>query len=223
DKTALVRFDPRSLTRDTTRTKLVIQQIKINDENICWYNLLNDPKLGSGGQFEATKNTINKVEEVTTFGRLLSDRERREMRQKFSNIQFSGVSKWYFLPENLVLPFSNNTIGFRFNAIETSKNFLMMYQYMLEGYDSDWTPLAHKTTASFSHLPEGTYTFKLKCRNHDGVWGMPIAFTFSVLPPWWRTWWMYAVYVGLAGSIFFGIIKVREQKLKGEKLILEET
>jgi ligand-binding sensor domain-containing protein/signal transduction histidine kinase len=223
DKTALVRFDPNALIKDTTRAKLVIQQIKINDENICWSDLLKDNSLGDGLHVESTKNVFNKVEQVTTFGRLLSDKERVEMQQKFNSIRFSGVSKWYFLPENLVLPYSNNTISFRFNAIETSKNFLMMYQYMLEGYDNDWTPLSNKTTASFSYLSEGTYTFKLKSRNHEGVWSTPIAFTFSVLPPWWRTWWMYAIYVGLAGSIFFGIIKVREQKLKGEKLILEET
>jgi ligand-binding sensor domain-containing protein/signal transduction histidine kinase len=222
-KTALVRFDPSALTRDTTRVKLVIQQIKIDDQNICWHELLTDNEVHNKSKLEADTTTLNRVEEVNTFGRLLHHKERVEMKKRFKDIQFSGVTKWYFLPENLVLPYSNNNISFSFNAIEISRNFLITYQYMLEGYDKDWTPLASKTTASFSHLPEGTYTFKLKSRNYEGVWSTPIAYTFSVLPPWWRTWWMYVLYVGLAGSLFFSVIKWREQKLKGEKLILEET
>jgi ligand-binding sensor domain-containing protein/signal transduction histidine kinase len=223
DKTALVRFDPRALTRDTTRAKLVIQQIKINDEPISWNSLLNRNEVGNPSTLTANTTAPNQVEEATIFGRLLSDEERTAMQLKFKHIQFSGVTKWYFLPENLVLPYVNNNISFSFNAIETSKNFLVEYQYMLAGYDNDWGPLSTQASANFTHLTEGTYTFKLKARTYEGVWAVPINYTFTVLPPWWRTWWMYAVYVGLTGLLFFGIIKVREQKLEAEKLILEET
>ena len=46
-------------------------------------------------------------------------------------------------------------------------------------------------------LQEGKYTFKVKARSPDGVWSEPISYSFTVLPPWHRTWWAYSLY-GLA-------------------------
>ncbi|MBI4645528.1 MAG: SpoIIE family protein phosphatase [Bacteroidia bacterium] len=43
-----------------------------------------------------------------------------------------------------------------------------------------------------------------------------------VIPPWYRTWWMYSIYVLVLGSGFWVLIKWRERKLKREKEILEE-
>ena len=66
---------------------------------------------------------------------------------------------------------------------------------MLEGYDKDWSPVSTKYTANFGNISEGTYTFRVKALNPDGIWSEPVTYTFRVLPPWWRTWWMYTAYV----------------------------
>jgi len=68
------------------------------------------------------------------------------------------------------------------------------YQYMLEGQDETWSPITKKTDVSYGNLYEGEYTLLLKAQSPSGVWNNPVKYTFTVLPPWYRTWWMYTVY-----------------------------
>jgi class 3 adenylate cyclase len=99
---------------------------------------------------------------------------------------------------------------------------MVRYQYMLEGYDKEWSPITDKTSATFGNMNEGTYTFKLKARSPEGVWSKPVTYSFKVLPPWWRTWWMYTFY---ALGFLFGLrvfTKYRERALIQEKEKLEE-
>jgi len=125
-------------------------------------------------------------------------------------------------PEHLVLPYQHNNVTFNFAAIEPVRPFLMRYQYKLVGYEDGWSPLTTQTSATFDNIYEGKYTFQLKAESPDGIWSAPIIYTFKVLPPWWRTWWMYTIYVFLFLSFIVSFIKWRERKLKKEKTILEE-
>ena len=138
------------------------------------------------------------------------------MRHRFSDIKFDSITPFYPLPENLVLPYNHNSITFDFVAIEPARHFLVRYQYMLEGYDKDWSPVTDKTSATFGNIYEGMYTFKLKARSPDGVWSEPISYTFKVLPPWYRTWWAYlflfTVYWQYLGFYSLPFPKTEEEK-----------
>ncbi len=214
DKTALVRFDLKEIHENKNAPNLILQSIKINNDDICWYVL------------KQNKNHIDSLamfnEEIVVFKRPLSDSEREIMYDKYSSIAFDSILKFYFIPNNLVLPYKNNNITFEYAAIETSRPFLVKYQYMLEGYDKDWNPVTNKTSASFGNIPEGTYTFKLRACSPDGIWSKTTSYTFEVLPPWYRVWWMYIVYLLLFFSIIGWFIKKREKNLNDEKEKLEQ-
>ena len=68
---------------------------------------------------------------------------------------------------------------------------------MLEGYDKDWSPVTNRSNATFGNISEGSYTFKLKARGANGIWTEPVIYPFRVLPPWWRSWWAYGIYISL--------------------------
>jgi len=184
DKTGLVRFDYEAVHRNLNPPTVVLQNLKVNKEAICWYDL--DRKQ---------KDSATLVQqEAMTYGKPLTPYMRDSIQRIFGNVQFDGITGFYPLPENLVLPYRNNNVTFSFIAVEPSRNFLVQYQYILQGYDEDWSPVTEKTEASFGNIYEGEYTFKLKARNPDGVWSQPIEYKFRVLPPLWRTWWMYTIY-----------------------------
>ncbi|MBK8498345.1 MAG: hypothetical protein IPL52_05895 [Flavobacteriales bacterium] len=143
------------------------------------------------------------------------------MQQRFSDISFSGITPWYYLPEGLVLPYAHNSISFDVNAIETVRNQMVNYRYFLEGYDKDWSSPTQETSVTFGNIREGTYTFKVKAQNPEGIWGNEVSYTFNVLPPWYRTWWMYVIYGVIALLLIRGYVMWRERKLKQEKVILE--
>jgi ligand-binding sensor domain-containing protein/serine phosphatase RsbU (regulator of sigma subunit) len=212
DKTALVRFDYKAINKNIKPLALVIQSIKINGETICWYNL--DKNLNDS----ATKAQ----QEMMTYAKALSANERDGFSSRFGKIQFDSISKFYPLPKHLILPYKHNHISFEFAAIEPALPYLVKYQYILEGYDKEWSPLTHKTEASFGNIYEGTYTFKLKAQSPFGIWSEPISYTFKVLPPWWRTWWMYTVYAIIAVALILSIVWWNGRKLKARAEELKE-
>jgi ligand-binding sensor domain-containing protein/signal transduction histidine kinase len=231
DKTGVVRFDYASLNKNPQPPKMFIQSIKINNENICWHDLLpsDSHRDFSNEKTDSITTPKNITEEVTSFGRILSNEERESMFQKFGDLQFDGITKFYPIPENLVLPYKNNNLTFDFAAIEPAKPYLLRYRYLLEGYDNDWSPITTKTTATFGNIYEGTYTFKVKAQftglNAKGAeeWSEPITYTFKVLPPWWRTWWMYGIDTIAVFILLFGIYHWRTASHRKDKERLEQT
>ncbi len=216
----LVRFDYKEVNKSTEPPVAFIQSLKIQEEKICW-NTLKSALFGKQNNREDSLATIN--EEATIFNHVLTDAQRNEMHEKFADIKFDSIRNFYPVPENLVLPYTHNNITFDYGAIETGKPQLVRYQYFLAGYDNRWGPVTDKSTATFGNIYEGTYTFKLKAQSPDGIWSEPILYTFRVLPPWYRTWWMYCSYVfvvSIAGALFF---RWRTAALRKEKEILERT
>ncbi|RLD53719.1 MAG: hypothetical protein DRJ05_15970, partial [Bacteroidetes bacterium] len=133
------------------------------------------------------------------------------------------------LPENLVLPHNKNHLTFEFVGITMVSPDRVKYKYMLENFDNDWTPMIASGVATYSNTPPGDYIFKVKSSNSDGVWNdLPVDFKFTVLPPFWKTWW----FLTLTGLFIFGIIyliyytrlhNIKSQKVKLQKLVDEKT
>jgi signal transduction histidine kinase/ligand-binding sensor domain-containing protein len=224
DKTMLVRFDPSALHINNNSPTLFIQSIKVNEENICWNDIIKKSKVRSEvlGGAECIINPANIVEEVTTMGKVLTGPERENMRLHFGGIKFDSITRFNHIPENLILPYRHNKITFEFGAIEVDKPNSVQYQYILIGYDKEWSPVLKKTSATFGNISEGTYTFKVKAQSPNGVWCTPVTYTFKVLPPWYRSWWAYLVYT-LAFLLALRIFsKYRERRLRAEKEKLEK-
>jgi ligand-binding sensor domain-containing protein/signal transduction histidine kinase len=222
DKTALVRFDYSTLNKSALPPSVFIQSVKINDEKICWNNLLSKtPKERVWN--DSTSKAPYITEEVITFGRELNENERDTMRLKFGGLKFDGITPFYPLPEKLELPYEHNNITFDFVAIEPARPFLVRYQYMLQGYDNEWRPITEKTSATFGNIFEGTYTFILKVQSPEGIWSEPIKYSFTVLPPWFRTWWAYVIYAFTTFILLYGIYRWRTASLHKNREILEQT
>lgn len=205
----IVRFNPAAINRDKRLPKLFIQKVKINEENISWNSLKNH-----------NDSLITLNEEALIYGNRLDDEEKSTLFKNLEGITFSEVRNWYQIPEDLVLPNHLNNISFEFLAVETERNFLVKYQYALIEYAStidlekvEWSPLSSKTLANYNNLWEGKYTFLVKAIMPEGKRTPIQTYHFKVLPPWWRTWWMYGFY----GLTFIGIM-VLIVRLNGRRL-----
>ncbi|HBS87497.1 MAG: hypothetical protein A2W91_00475 [Bacteroidetes bacterium GWF2_38_335] len=127
------------------------------------------------------------------------------------------------LPVNLVLPYDKNHITFEFVASSLTIPEKVKYQVMLEGLDTDWSPPRSKNEAEYPALPPGDYTFKVRACNNDGIWEeVPTTITFTIKPPFWKTWWFYTIVVITILIIIYIFIKRREAALRRDKMILEE-
>ena len=128
EKTALVRFDPSALHSNKNAPTLLIKSIKVNEENICWNDLSRKPKVKSqkSSEIDSMVTPAYITEEVTTIGKAITERERDSMKNKFSEIEFDGITRFYSIPEHLVLPYGLNYITIDFNAVETDKPKLVI-------------------------------------------------------------------------------------------------
>jgi len=98
----------------------------------------------------------------------------------------------------------------------------LMYQYRMEGYDKRWSQWTKDIVEEYTGLGPGNYRFRARAKNVYGTIGEEGTFSFTVLPPWYRTWWAYLLYVASAMSIMFFVVKWRSRKLELEKQHLEQ-
>ena len=105
--------------------------------------------------------------------------------------------------KNIVLKFNQNNISFNYTGIHYANPASNKFAYKLENYDDNWREVGNIRTAFYYNLPPGDYTFRVKAANSNGVWNeRGTSVHFSITPPWWRTWWAYAIY----GLLFIGLV-----------------
>lgn len=215
-KSGLMRFDYSSLYKNNNPPSLNIVSIQIDNELVCWNDLLQTENhtYYPSSKYELIAASAAVTEEVAAFGKAMSESQRKDMRKKFKGVRLDSIGKFYHVPKNLVLPYSHNSITIEFAAIEPDKPSLVQYQYKLEGYDDFWSTPANVTSANFGNMYEGTYRFQLKASSPSGIWSEPLTYTFTVLPPWWRTWWAYTLYVFLFVGLIYEIVNFFRRRLQ---------
>lgn len=93
------------------------------------------------------------------------------------------------------LPYQLNFLSFEFSALNYIAAHKNNYAYKLEGLHADWIFSGNNRTATFTNLDPGTYTFRVKGSNNDGVWNeQGASMIITILPPPWKTWWAYMLY-----------------------------
>lgn len=113
---------------------------------------------------------------------------------------------------------------FQFEAIvldyvDPEKN---LYQYKLEGFDNDWSPVTNNRFISYTNLPGGDYVLRIRGADSNGNWnneGTSIA--IHIQPPWWKTNWFYTLCVITIIGGVIGFTRYRTSSIKKENRILE--
>ncbi len=123
------------------------------------------------------------------------------------------------------LSYQDNKIRFNYGMIAFLPEDRLFYEIKLEGLEDEWSANTNERYRDYTNLSEGEYTFWVRGFTLYPENSQQASFSFVVLPPWYRTWWAYILYVifGIGGIIV--LVKVREkgllerqQELEGEVL-----
>ncbi len=140
-----------------------------------------------------------------------------------NDFSWDSVIGPYNTPVNLSIPYNNNYLQFRFSQLNLNKKDTTKYSYILEGIDKNWsTPTANTISENYLNLPPGHYTFKVCSKGINSNWSLPAIFSFTISPPWYKTWWAYLLFALLFIGIIRAYIVYRSGQLKKENKILEE-
>ncbi len=138
-------------------------------------------------------------------------------------MEFNDVARFYNYPLNLELPYNLNHLTFHFSAIDWSAPHKIKYSYKMEGLNDNWSLPTAEAKADYRTLPYGTYTFKVHAIGEAQKWSEPFEYTFTILPPWWHTWWARTGYGITTLLLFFGFVRWRTANLKQRQKELEQT
>jgi signal transduction histidine kinase/DNA-binding response OmpR family regulator len=117
----------------------------------------------------------------------------------------------------------SRSISFAYGAAYFQHADKIEYSFQLEGFDEHVSPWSRTTYKEYTNLAEGTYRFSVRAKNAFGVQSATSSFDFSVLPPWYRTFWAYIGFsVGLLLIVYYGVRFYSRVLLRSQKR-LEET
>ncbi len=120
---------------------------------------------------------------------------------------------------SITLSYLQDILTLEFSSLDFTAPVQNKYRYQLIGIDKDWVESGTRRTATYLHLPAGNYTFKVQGSNSLGNWSDRAAeLSIRVLPPWWRSWWMYGLYAILLGLCISAYLRftVNRAKLKSQ-------
>jgi signal transduction histidine kinase/DNA-binding response OmpR family regulator len=124
------------------------------------------------------------------------------------------------LPQNgaaLELPFEKRDLRLRFATDDYDGPDEVRYRTKLEGLNADWTSFMEEPTWQSGSLSEGRYLLHVQARNSEGVDSNEVSVAITIFPPWYRTPWMYAVYLGGGILLVFGLVRWRLWQMRARE------
>jgi ligand-binding sensor domain-containing protein/two-component sensor histidine kinase len=112
------------------------------------------------------------------------------------------------------LSYKQSMLSFEFAALNFTNPGYNQYAYKLEGFDKDWIYCGNKQNATYTNLDGGTYTFRVKAANNDGIWNEKGTYALLTIdPPYWKTWWFYLLFTVVISAIIYSVYRIRINQL----------
>ncbi len=155
-----------------------------------------------------------------------------EIPPELSIVNVTGLDK---SNKNYAFDFSENiielshfiqTLSIEYVGLSFVKSEKNAYKYKLENFNDDWVDNGTSRNVTFQGMKPGEYRFQFMSSNNDGIWSKPSEpITINVYPPYWKTWWAFSGYLGIAALALFGSVKTRDRsqakKLEENRRITE--
>lgn len=130
----------------------------------------------------------------------------------------SPISKSLEYTKELTLNYKQSDFAFEFTALNYILPEKNRFAYKLEGFNEDWIYTNSKRRiAGYTNLRHGTYVFRVKASNNDGIWNeQGTEIRINILPPPWKTnfaFFIYALIIAVSLYIVRKII-VHQMNLK---------
>jgi signal transduction histidine kinase/ligand-binding sensor domain-containing protein/DNA-binding NarL/FixJ family response regulator len=124
----------------------------------------------------------------------------------------------------ITLDATDSVFSLEFSALHFASPQRNRYAYQLQGFDENWvTTDSNKRFATYTNLDPGTYTFRVKAANKDGVWSTTGAsLEITILPPYWKTLWFRTLVIALVLGSAFAMYRMRMSALRRQRQMLKQ-
>jgi len=102
----------------------------------------------------------------------------------------SPLKKHISITKEITLSYKHSVITFAYVALNFLAPEKSEYAYILEGFDKEWHYVRNKKEVTYTNLDPGTYIFRVKGSNNDGIWNEEgTSLKIIITPPFWKTTW----------------------------------
>jgi ligand-binding sensor domain-containing protein/anti-sigma regulatory factor (Ser/Thr protein kinase) len=151
------------------------------------------------------------------FGRKQKNLQINEVQVNGKNVDWSAAA---FVRQ---MKHYQNKVLVRFGLLDFTEQERINYYYRLEGLDTTWTKTDLPGEVTFSALQPGSYSLHLKATDLSGssVEGQSLL-KFRILPPFWKTWWFYAMIAIIIIAVAWILIHQRIRSIKTRLAIRQQ-
>jgi signal transduction histidine kinase/DNA-binding response OmpR family regulator/streptogramin lyase len=208
----LARYDPRTAR---VRSYDVQDGLQSNEFNSGAYYRAEDGRLFFGGIHGVTAFDPEDLADNPHVPPIAITGFRRAGREDRPGEEGSPLARQMSATDTLRLSHRDDAFTFEFAALDFSAPTRNSYAYRMEGFDTGWIQAGSDRTATYTNLPPGRYTFRVRGSNNDGLWNESgAAVVVFIAPPPWRTWWAYAGYLLLLVGAGAALTRHRRNRLR---------
>ena len=199
----IVKYEPKQIQRFTLHDGLVSEQfqpnscIKASDGRIYFGSTTG---FNSFYPYQIKTNSVTPPVYITSVE--IMNREERTA---------EGQPLDLALTKEIVLDYDDaRMLTLSFASLSYCSPEKNQYAYILEGFDRDWNNVGNQNRATYTNIPAGTYIFRVKATNNDGVWSSDEAtLTIIVHPPLWWSWYAKLFYLFLIVAAIWYYVRFR--------------
>ncbi|HSC54045.1 MAG TPA: two-component regulator propeller domain-containing protein [Phnomibacter sp.] len=109
--------------------------------------------------------------------------------------------------KELELKYDQNIFSIEYAILDQHVSDKQAFAYRLVGFDTNWTTIKDQRRATYTNLPPGHYVFEVKNARPDLYSNSPQkSLAIHILPPPWKTWWAYLLYL-ILGLVILLVVK----------------
>ena len=119
---------------------------------------------------------------------------------------------------------NQSVFSIKFSALDYIAPEKNRYEYIMEGFDQDWRSAgASRRTVTYTNLPAGDYTFRVRASNSDGIWNRKgAAIHITIAPSWSETLWFRLSVLALGFAVTMGAFRWRLARVRQRTKELEQ-
>lgn len=106
----------------------------------------------------------------------------------------TGTTSKGALHKGIRLNHQENDLEFEFALPDFYRLGAVEYSYKVEGVESNWSEWTPENRVVYRNIDPGKHELLVRARSGDTYYETEAKLPFSVLPPWYATWWMKVVY-----------------------------